>query len=393
MNSEILCITRRLGFPSSFGVRSGLGDFLDQYPDGIYAESGIGAPIGWESAAVWFGGESERASARFERMVAERNDVSRLFRTRVAGTLVITFLYRLKRRAVTAVPVGGAHEPLDPDVLNFTMPNGGTISLNKTGSPTVVELEYWLSDDNQWRLWEADSSGNRSLTLTAGQTMYVRNTSETSTGFSIASNYYRFGFTDDTYADGHIGSLLCKNYENAVITDSCYRTLFYGCSTLKKAPKLSASIIYDNSYAWMFRDCTALTDISNITMPETLAYNCCSRMFQNTAITQAPELPATILADDCYYFLFADCVNLSTTPTLPANTIPKNGYYSMFLYCGQVNKIVTNMLDISASNATGYWLTGVAATGDLYCDPNLTISVGTSGIPNGWTRHDLSELS
>lgn len=44
------------------------------------------------------------------------------------------------------------------------MPNGGTISLNKTGSPTVVELEYSLDGGKTWTVWTEDGSGNRSLT-------------------------------------------------------------------------------------------------------------------------------------------------------------------------------------------------------------------------------------
>ena len=181
MNSELLYITRKLGYPSSFGTRSGLGDFLEQYPDGIYAETGAGAPMGWESAAVWFGGDSERAAARFERMMAERNELSRLFRTRVSGVLVITFIYRLKSRMVTAIPiVGGQPQPINPTWLYFTMPQGGTVSLMKNGTPTVVTLEYSLDNGNTWTEW-IETNNVRSLTLASGQTMHIRNTSETST--------------------------------------------------------------------------------------------------------------------------------------------------------------------------------------------------------------------
>lgn len=100
----------------------------------------------------------------------------------------------------------------DYDVLNFTLPNGGTISLNKIGNPTVVELEYWLDENRQWLIWQPDSNGHRSITLTAGQRMYVRNTSLTPTRLSTYnSQYYTFKSQDSVIANGIIESMLCKN--------------------------------------------------------------------------------------------------------------------------------------------------------------------------------------
>ena len=364
MNSELLYITRKLGYPSSFGTRSGLGDFLEQYPDGIYAETGAGAPMGWESAAVWFGGDSERAAARFERMMAERNELSRLFRTRVSGVLVITFIYRLKSRMVTAIPiVGGQPQPINPTWLYFTMPQGGTVSLMKNGTPTVVTLEYSLDNGNTWTEW-IETNNVRSLTLASGQTMHIRNTSETSTGFSISSsNFYRFVFGNDAYGNGNINSLLCKNPENAVMTNNCFSRLFTG-TKLVTAPNLPSTNIAEGCYYWMFRACTSLV--------------------------KAPDvLPSTETYQYCYDYMFYGCTSLVKAPIILATSIVNYSCRSMFGGDTLLDYIYTAMTEITATNSIANWVDGVAATGDFYCPAELTIPTGASGIPSGWTRHDI----
>jgi hypothetical protein len=48
------------------------------------------------------------------------------------------------------------------------------------------------------------------------------------------------------------------------------------------------------------------------------------------------------------------------------------------------------MTDISASNCLSSWLYNVSPSGDFYCPAELTIPTGASGIPSGWTRHDIN---
>lgn len=227
-----------------------------------------------------------------------------------------------------------------PDALNFTMPNGGTITLTKSGSPTEVALEY-TTDRVTWATWE-ETSNVRTITLNAGETVYIRNTSETSTGFSTGddgpiTNYYYFSFTGDTYADGPLESLICKRAANAeYIGRATFRCLFYGQSNLKQAPKITATSIMRRSL---------------------------QQTFDGTGIEEAPEL------------LF--------------DTVPSYGCYRMFRYCSSLKLVKVHFTSLSSSSPLTQWLDGVAASGDFYCPQNLTIPTGSSGIPSGWTRHDL----
>lgn len=227
----------------------------------------------------------------------------------------------------------------DYDVLNFTMPNGGTVSLNKVGSPTVVQLEYWTNENKEWVLWEEDVDGNRSVVLTAGQTVYIRNKSNTITGFSSsASKLYTFAFTDITNAAGNTNSLLVKNGYVQRMLEQSFRRLFYNCSNL----------------------------------------------------ATAPDLPSVIAAESCYREMFSGCSLLAKAPYLPARSgVVLHCYGQMFYNCTSLNYVAIALQKLNSQNALTYWLDHVAPTGDFYCPTELTISTNSSGIPSGWTRHDI----
>ena len=295
------------------------------------------AGAGWYGYRIAFKGGDRQMIERARYMLSERYFIRESYENYSDGVYVIGVLLRQR---VKLYGTGGGVEPTpEPDALNFYMPNGGTISLNKTGSPTVVELEYSIDRGRTWTVWQPDNNGNRSLTLTAGQRMYVRNTSDTQTGFSTGSNsYYQFAFTDTVEAHGNTNSLLCKNADAVTyLSRHCFRSLFKDCTYLITAAELPATIVDISSYHGMFEDCASLII--------------------------SPELPITELADSCCRIMFRNCTSLM--------------------------EIRTRMTDISANNCILSWVSRVSAQGDFYCPAELTIPTGVSGIPSGWTRHDI----
>ena len=254
--------------------------------------------------------------------------------------------------------------PLSKKYLCFTMPKGGTVTLTKTGTPTEVTLEYSLDNCINWTIW-TETENVRSLTLVEGQTMHIRNTSETSTGFSSSQNddIYKFAFTSATYAGGNLNSLLCKNPDNAIITNYCFTRLFLGAK-LVTAPSLPSTNIANHCYFYLFRECTLLV--------------------------AAPEiLPAENLKQYCYYYMFAGCTSLTNGPKIFAKNGATSALQGMFNGDNVLNYIYTEITDISASNCLTDWLNNVSLTGDFYCLVEQTIPVGSSGIPSGWTRHNI----
>ena len=45
-----------------------------------------------------------------------------------------------------------------------------------------------------------------------------------------------------------------------------------------------------------------------------------------TSLTEAPALPATSLADSCYYYMFYGCTRFTEAPALPATSLVRGCY-------------------------------------------------------------------
>ena len=58
-----------------------------------------------------------------------------------------------------------------------------------------------------------------------------------------------------------------------------------------------------------------------------------------TSLTQAPALPATTLADECYSNMFKNCTNLTQAPALPATALANYCYSNMFSNCTKVTEL------------------------------------------------------
>ena len=117
---------------------------------------------------------------------------------------------------------------------------------------------------------------------------------------------------------------------------------------------------------------------------------CYPNMFEGcTGLTQAPELPATTLAERCYQQMFDGCANLTQAPELPATALAPTCYYIMFEGCTKLN-YVKCLAKSYTSDSTSGWLSHVSATGDFYAPASTNWTRGSSGIPSGWTRHDIT---
>ena len=171
------------------------------------------------------------------------------------------------------------------------------------------------------------------------------------------------------------------------LTENCYRYMFFNCENLTVAPELPATTLADDCYESMFDGCTSLTTAPALPAT-TLAEYCYYCMFYGcTSLTVAPELPATTLAYGCYANMFSGCTSLTTAPALPATTLETRCYNNMFKGCTKLNSVTCLATNISASNATYNWLSGVAATGTFTKAAGMTDWEldNASGIPAGWT--------
>lgn len=181
-----------------------------------------------------------------------------------------------------------------------------------TQNYTISGLEYSVNGCD-WKDVEADTEvpfGGENGTLR------LRGTNQNGTATSTV-NYSTIKFTVanvNVACTGDIRTLLnWKNYTTVDTQNARFCYLFKDCVALTSAPALPATNLADKCYASMFKGCTNL---------ET-----------------APALPATYLAGYCYFYMFADCKNLNTAPELPAtHYLALFCYYGMFQGCSSLQK-------------------------------------------------------
>ena len=167
-----------------------------------------------------------------------------------------------------------------------------------------------------------------------------------------------------------------------------YYLMFSGCSALITPPsEISATKQGHASCSKMFLDCIQLK--TPPALKSTILGNYCfTSIFKNcTSLISAPELPVLTLASNCYQSAFEGCTSLVNPPELPATTLADSCYRSTFQGCSKLNHLTVYANDISATNCTSNWLSGVASTGTFNNYGSATYTTNSpSGIPTGWTE-------
>ena len=176
---------------------------------------------------------------------------------------------------------------------------------------SISGLEYSVNGCD-WKDVEADTEvpfGGENGTLRLRGT----NINGTATGVSQYSTIKFTVANVNVACTGDIRTLLdWKKYTTVDTQNAKFCYLFKDCVALTSAPALPATNLAEKCYASMFKGCTNL---------ET-----------------APALPATYLAGYCYYYMFAGCKKLNTAPELPATHLTLLCYYGMFEGCSSLQK-------------------------------------------------------
>ena len=191
-------------------------------------------------------------------------------------------------------------------------------------------------------------------------TLRLRGTNINGTASSW-NNFSTFTFTKPKVkvaCTGDIRTLLdWRNYSTVDTQNARFCSLFDDCSVLTSAPGLPATNLADDCYYYMFYGCTSLEKAPDL-KATTLANNCYLGMFEGcTSLTAAPKLMATTLAYQCYYSMFEGCTKLSTVTMLaPSDQILKATFCCYnWLYNAGTDETVTSrtliVTDEAAYNA------------------------------------------
>ena len=251
---------------------------------------------------------------------------------------------------------GLVDDPKKPLMLR-AIANNSSVTLKKNG--TLSNTYQTSTDGTNW----TDYTFETKISLNKGESVYFRCSNHPTT--QSYQNFVCFVMTGKIEAWHNAYSMISSSFTSTGASVGNYGmySLFRECRSLTKAPLL-LNALSPHCYDFMFAYCSSLK--------------------------QAPSLPAKTLAEYCYNEMFKACGSLTQAPALPATNLKDYCYKSMF--DGSRNlKEVRISATTTARDALYYWLDGVSATGDFYCDPNMNFPTGVSGIPQNWVRHALAD--
>ena len=221
----------------------------------------------------------------------------------------------------------------DRPYLTFTAKGAQTFKMTVTGGYDLSgKFEYSLNGGE----WNKVVAGEGVDFGGTNSTLRLRGTNPNGTAKDMMY-YSTINFTDDNVkvaCTGDIRTLLdYRNYATVATDQARFCNLFARCNALTSAPYLPATVLADYCYYGMFASCKNLVNAPALPA-ETLAGNCYNSMFQYcTNLETPPTLPAKTLKDYCYNSMFWGCTNLETAPVLPAETLAPACYINMFLSC------------------------------------------------------------
>lgn len=202
-------------------------------------------------------------------------------------------------------------------------------------------FEYRVGDGG----WEKFTNTKSGVTFGgAGNDLQLRGISSKGTAASFNWGWTTISFenTNTTYVrcSGDIRTLVnYKDYENAITSNARFCSLFKDCLQLTSAPDLPATELADYCYYYMFCNCVSLQTAPKLPAM-ILAEGCYHLMFMYcSSLTTAPKLPAMTLADYCYNGMFGCCSSLTTAPALPAMTLANYCYAAMFADCTSLQTV------------------------------------------------------
>lgn len=249
--------------------------------------------------------------------------------------------------------------------LTFTAEEAGsTIKLMKNGSPSNVSL---VTSTDNGETWTPYVIGDTIILNNVGNKVcFAAADGVTNSTFASSSSaYHYFVMTGKIAANGDISSIRKNNksiVNNISLESMCYFKLFFNCSALTTAPELPTTLLANSCYSALFSGCTSLL--------------------------RTPKLPAIILPNSCYESMFSNCTSLNTVSEFLATTLNSNSCYLMFFNCTSLNSIEVKFTSW-ITNATGNWLYNVSSSGTFKCPAALgtdsTITRGASNCPTGWT--------
>lgn len=242
-----------------------------------------------------------------------------------------------------------------------SLTNNNIISVEYTGAVYNIDYQFEVSTDKiNWTnyILNPKTQGTKTLgRLNNGNRLYIRGNNQRFAGNLLSTSqkhYIRVKTTGSFKISGNIMSLIdSANYKELTsVNTSAFGYLFYNNSWLIDAQNLylPATTLAQYCYYSMFEGCSSLTTVPELPAT-TLSDSCYKRMFAGcTSLINTSALLATTLRQHCYESMFENCTSLVNAPALTATTLADYCYQSMFSGCTSL----TTTPELPATTLTNY---------------------------------------
>ena len=256
-------------------------------------------------------------------------------------------------------------KPSGKSYLTFSSLNSFTLAVRDATKHWNGTLEYFTSDET-WTIW--DGTSTLSAVVDDGEyVLYLRGSGNTViTGYDID---YRWVLTgSDIACVGNIENLLdyatVESGAHPPMAVWCYNSMFQGCTALTQAPALPATTLADQCYSYIFKGCTSLKLSSTKTDEYTQEY-------------RIPSSGDGITASKALFNMFA-----STGGTFTGTPAINTTYYL------SSNNMIVRETDISTLNGyVGSMINNAAPT------PDTTLSIAGKSADAKATGDAIRALS
>lgn len=240
------------------------------------------------------------------------------------------------------------------------------VSLAKYGAPDNVLLEYSLDNGETWNTFAINAIVSINY---EGNDLLLRGKCPNGTA-KDRDNSMRLKFVRN-------GNVTCSGDIRTLVDYENYKTV-----------DLDGKLFCSLFEADMSGNNTQLISAEDLILGNKVSANCYYRMFYyNKGLIEAPELPATSLAESCYESMFRGCAKLEIAPILKAETLATSCYKHMFVACHKLNTVIMLATDISAADALFEWLEwqtdNQASNPTIYTVDGVTLTEGTH-YPDYW---------
>lgn len=221
--------------------------------------------------------------------------------------------------------------------LQYSTDNGTTWT-PLTGSSTATALTFpTLSSGQTLQVKAADN--------TSGPTVLLNSAPTTATTSYLGLGRFSVGGTQKwVKVEGNVMSLIGSGnsyIEKTSISNACtFGKLFSGCSSITNIENLvlPATSLADACYFAMFANCNNYTDNIKELPATNVPASGYGYMFMGSYMHNVPTIMATTVGDRAMQSMFMNCINITAAPDLPATTLGNGCYRGMFANCTKLSE-------------------------------------------------------